>query len=411
MAGDVTRWLAARAIPLDGLAPGSGTADLEPLRAVLDGVRVAGLGEATHGSREFFLLKHRLLEFLVEELGFTTLAFEVSASAARAVDDYVRGGPGDPVEALAGLGFWITHTAEMLAVVEWLRERNARLRERGAGASRPVRFAGIDPQYPGASLEALRAFLDEAGQGRELLEPLLPLAHTRLGEGEPLDGGVEQAARRLEEHLAGLRAPGDVLEHARLVRQNVDLMSRPLRHADPARTVSLARDRYLADNVDVLLSDPGARVAVWAHNGHVTRAAHSGGAIPAMGRHLAERHGEAYYALGVLFGEGAFRARRPRFGRIDRRRPPATLRVPPARNDLVVETRLAAAHPGDFLVDLRHGPHPEPVRAWLRGRSHLRAYGGMVKGLTYKLAFTRAVLAEEFDGLAFVARSTCSTPL
>ncbi|SEL87282.1 erythromycin esterase family protein [Nonomuraea pusilla] len=404
MTDDVTRWLSERAVPLPTLEPGSGTADLEPLRGVLGGVRVVGLGEATHGTREFFLLKHRLLEFLVEELGFTTLAFEVSASAARAVDAYVRGGPGDPVEALAGLGFWITHTAEMLAVVEWLRERNA-------GAARPVRFAGIDPQYPAASLAALRAFLEEAGQGPELLAPLAPLAHTRMAEGEPLDPAVEAAARRLEEHVTDLRAPGDVLEHARLVRQNADLMTRHYRHADPGRTIGMARDRYLADNLDALLSEPGARVAVWAHNGHVTKGAHSGGSIPAMGRYLAERHGEAYYALGLLFGQGAFRARRIRFGRVDRRRPPRAFRVPPVRNDLMVEARLAAAHPGDFLVDLRGGPRPEPVAAWLRGPSHLRGHGGAVRRLTYKLAFTPTVLAEEFDGLAYVDRSTCSTPL
>ena len=81
---DLAGWLAGRAGRLDTLEPGAPVADLEPLRLALDGVRVVGLGEATHGTREFFLLKHRLLRFLVEELGYTVLAMEASVAAAEA---------------------------------------------------------------------------------------------------------------------------------------------------------------------------------------------------------------------------------------------------------------------------------------------------------------------------------------
>ncbi|MFE7115087.1 erythromycin esterase family protein, partial [Streptomyces sp. NPDC057654] len=94
-------WLAANAVPLvGGLTAGAPTADLEPLKRTLDGVRAVGLGEATHGTREFFLLKHRLLEFLVTEMGFTVLAMEAGASAALAVNDYVLHGIGEAADVL-----------------------------------------------------------------------------------------------------------------------------------------------------------------------------------------------------------------------------------------------------------------------------------------------------------------------
>ncbi|MFK4040563.1 erythromycin esterase family protein [Nonomuraea wenchangensis] len=141
---EITRWLAGRAVPLDEPAP---------FRAALDGVRLAGLGEAMHGSAEFFSLRRRLTELLVRELGFTTLAIEAGAAAARAVDDHVRTGRGDARQVVAGLGFWTLDTAEMLAVVEWLREHNRT-------AERPVRFAGVDPQHPGAALRSLREHLE-----------------------------------------------------------------------------------------------------------------------------------------------------------------------------------------------------------------------------------------------------------
>src|SRR5690606_24584734 len=221
---EVTGWLASGAVPLDGLDPRAPVGDLEPLRAALGGVRVVGLGEATHGTREFFLLKHRLLRFLVEEMGFTVLAMEASASAAEALDVYVQGGAGEPERLLADLGFWTWRTREMLAVVEWMRAHNRT-------ASRKVRFAGIDPQFPAASLRWLRDHLGE----RELLAPLSVLEETRLGVGEPLDPAIETAARRLLEYVTangsrvdrfaepgrvgGATATMDAEAHARIVRQ------------------------------------------------------------------------------------------------------------------------------------------------------------------------------------------------
>lgn len=392
---DVAGWLGRRAVGVAGLSPGGGVDDLEGLRAVLADVRLVGLGEATHGTREFFLLKHRLLEFLVEELGFTVLAMEASAAAAMAVNDYVLDGRGDAGQALERLRFWTWNTREMLAVIEWLRVRNAGLPE-----AKKVRFVGIDPQYPQAALAALRGVVEP-----ELLEPLAPLEEFKLGQSAPLGREVEAAARRVMEVLGGAEPVREAL--VRTVWQSADLAGRTHKAENPRESVSSVRDRYLADNVDLLLDDPGAKVAIWAHNGHVMRGHYSGGSIAAMGWHLAQRHGSAYYALGLLFGEGDFRARRMRFGRVNVNRQPATFHVPFANTPAAVEARLAEAHPGDFVVDLRGDDVPE----WLRERCHMRSFGAAVGRFTYKLAFMPTVPAEDFDGLAFVRESTPSTPL
>ena len=66
----VTKWLSGNVIPLKTVEAGHGFADLQPLKKVLKSARLVGLGEATHGSREFFQMKHRMLEFLVKEMGF-----------------------------------------------------------------------------------------------------------------------------------------------------------------------------------------------------------------------------------------------------------------------------------------------------------------------------------------------------
>ncbi|MFG3490063.1 erythromycin esterase family protein [Streptomyces sp. NPDC047972] len=405
MSDEVTSWLARNALPLSSLTAGMPTADLQPLKSVLDGVRIVGLGEATHGTSEFFRLKHRLLEFLVEEMGFTVLAMEASASAGPAVDAYVRQGVGDAAQVLAGLGFWTWRTREVLGVIEWMRAYN-----RGRPEGQKVRFVGIDPQRCDRSLAVVGSFLRKVAPDREagLLSTLRVLADAYPGsQPDP----QRRLVRDAEELLAFLRGHGpgaaDAIRHTRILLQAADLVTRARQH-----TVFAARDRFMAEAVEELLDDPSIRIALWAHNGHIAKSRH-GDAIPAMGQHLHARYGDAYYALGLLFGSGSFRARRMWPGPWSRPRAgaPVANRVGPARPG-TVEAWLAAASPGDHLVDLRSAATaPKAVREWLNGAHHMRSFGAMVPRWSYRFNVSPATLAEEYDGLAYVAVSTSSQPL
>ena len=62
---DIVGWLKTNATPLATVEPAHGYADLESLRAIIDKARIVSLGEATHGTREFFQLKHRIIEYCV----------------------------------------------------------------------------------------------------------------------------------------------------------------------------------------------------------------------------------------------------------------------------------------------------------------------------------------------------------
>ncbi|GAA2942484.1 hypothetical protein GCM10011428_71460 [Streptomyces violaceus] len=75
---------------------GGDTRDLRPLDRMIGDARVVGLGEATHGSHEFFALKHRVFRHLVEEQGFRTFALEAPWSTGLRLNAYVLRGEGDP---------------------------------------------------------------------------------------------------------------------------------------------------------------------------------------------------------------------------------------------------------------------------------------------------------------------------
>ena len=135
---DLVRQIGAAALRLRTVDAGSGSSDLEPLKTVWRGVRVVALGEATHGTSEFFRMKHRIAEFLVAQMGFRHIAAELDAQEARHVEAYIQGEAStDPVPSLSWP--WATH--EMSAMVAWMRRYNLAAPEAGR-----VHFHGIDYQ-------------------------------------------------------------------------------------------------------------------------------------------------------------------------------------------------------------------------------------------------------------------------
>jgi erythromycin esterase-like protein len=150
----VRDWIKANAVPIATPEAGHGFEDLEPLRKTVGDARVVALGEATHGTREFFQLKHRMLEFLATQLGFTIFSIEANMPEAYRLNDYVLRGEGDPVRLIKGMYFWTWDTQEVLAMVKWMREFNA------SGKGR-VEFTGFDMQTPNVALQIATDFLQQ----------------------------------------------------------------------------------------------------------------------------------------------------------------------------------------------------------------------------------------------------------
>jgi hypothetical protein len=110
----VTRWIADNAHPLTALDPRTPPADLEPLAHLVRNAIVVGLGSSTRGAHELTTLMHRVLRFLVEELGFRALAVEEDWTKGIQIDEYLRTGRGDPRALLADA--WPLRPAAGMAV-------------------------------------------------------------------------------------------------------------------------------------------------------------------------------------------------------------------------------------------------------------------------------------------------------
>src|SRR5579864_1444658 len=120
----VQDWIKANAIRLATPEAGHGFADMQALKKVVGNARIVSLGEATHGTREFFQLKHRMMEFLANEMGFTLFSIEANMPEAYRLNDYVLTGKGDPAALIKGMYFWTWNTEEVLDMVRWMRAFN-----------------------------------------------------------------------------------------------------------------------------------------------------------------------------------------------------------------------------------------------------------------------------------------------
>ncbi|EWM11178.1 erythromycin esterase family protein [Kutzneria sp. 744] len=152
----LTQWINDHAHPLTTADPGSALTDLSPLRVMVGDASLAVLGVSLRDTHELAGVSHRILRFLVEELGFRSLAIEGDDATSALLDEYVVTGTRDPGALLANARPFL-RTGELLDAVNWVRRHNQR---HPADAVRIVHPAGgraVSTQDSLADIERLLA--------------------------------------------------------------------------------------------------------------------------------------------------------------------------------------------------------------------------------------------------------------
>ncbi len=395
------RWVRENAIPLS--AESLTEEELDRFGQVAQ-ARVIAVGEATHGTREFFEIRQQLLQYLVNHRGFRKLVIEADGGSTCDLDAYIQTGRGDPVELIHQMGFWTWRTQELLDIVRWMRSHNASVEDGGR-----VSLQGLDMQNPPALAKRVLSFLrtadPEAGRRAELLYRCLGPLDDR--EAMARDYPQAEVGAQLQ-CAAGLAEVHELLRenHAPFEKQNATgyacaLWSSELMiSAEALLRFPSTRDRYYAEAVQSLLSAPGpkAGVMIWAHNGHISNSPGS------MGRRLKRQLGDDYLVIGQTFHEGSFRAKQRSAGGTPG---PVVRIVAPSPFPDSYEALFQRTGLGRFLLDLR------PLRAdgrndWLEGPHPLWDIGGTFRPETNNVPVR---IAQEYDLFVFVSQARSSTPL
>lgn len=339
----VVSWIRRNAIPLATTRPGAPVRDLRPLRRIVGNARVVGLGESVHGVQEFYEIRHRLLRFLVEEMGFTAFAMETGFAEAVAINDYVLGRIDEPARWEHNWFTWgFGDEQELQSLVRWMRSYNA-----DPNHLRKLRFYGVDVAVTYSSpLVAVHGAVEylaqvdsqaTASSRRVAVDSLVRKVEGSGGSDEARGVSVRRyKALPLETRNAYTASLADLInlfqtrrgEYIRassleqyewayrrvIVAQQMDAAFRASAGSDRVEVFE-TRDRAIADNVVWALEREGAdgRVVLWAHNGHLQKdkvrpeGTDWGVSAPLTraGEYLESLLGRDYVNLGFSYYDGA----------------------------------------------------------------------------------------------------------
>jgi len=382
--GPVATWIRQHALPFKTAEPGGSDADLQPLKQIVGDATIVGLGEATHGTHEFFAMKHRILEFLVTQMGFNTFAMENGWDASRPMDTYVMTGNGDPRRILRQDFYAAWQTQEVLDLFAWIRAYNANPAHRTK-----VQFAGIDawnvtqaafdevvdyvravdPQQA-TSIQALYAGIRPTGE-RPAFVDYDGFSHLPQATKQHYQANAQEVYALLKTHQAAYESRSSssafalALHSARVIVQYTILgvLIPPSGSLFTSDKAYAQRDAFMAENVAWLRSyeGAGAKIVLWAHNTHIANLRRPA----SVGTFLRQWFKGSYLAVGTSFYQGTFN--------IFTSGQPRILTVTPPGADTYNYTLGNAGIPR-YILDIRRTP-AGPVMDWAQGAHRLINYG------------------------------------
>lgn len=357
--------------------------------------RVIGLGEATHGTAELTTSRATLTFELIRRADVRLVLFEFDAINATAIDDYVMGGDGDLGKAVAGLGFWISDTHELLRFFEDLRTYNST-------AHNKVHVWGIDAQdtKPPVTLflaneRALKLTADQKAVLQEIGEK----------RGSPVRKLAPAKRATLDALLARLAKPrGTDPKDLRIALAARSLIVQVgYFEGDTAGLYSTRRDAGMATLASFLVAQtrsPRTRTCVWAHAGHISRETDAG--EPALGKHLAAVPTHRYYPIAFYIYEGTVRAW-DAAGAVG-----VTSHPIPRASDYMVEAAVMAATGEPDIAWLPIRDFPPSLRKWIETPRYVREVGAIYIDEEDMLSLRN--VPAEFDALVVIKSGHDSTP-
>jgi len=404
--------------------------DYDALLELVGDARIVLIGEASHGTHEFYKQRALITQRLIVERGFTTVAVEADWPDAYRANRWVRNASADQdaVDALAGFErfpTWMWRNADVLDFIGWLREHNDRIAGKGAKAG----FYGLDLYSLRASMEGVIAYLERvdpeaAIRAKERYSCFdhfgTDMESYALAVGAKLtpsceDAVINELIEMLQRRSRYTAQDGTVAEDEYFyAEQNARIVKNAERYYRTMIGAGISswnlRDAHMTETLERLLfhldkHHPNTKAVVWAHNSHIGDAR----ATDMTLRHetnVGELVRKAFPGQAVLIGmttyTGTVTAATDWHGPAERKR------VRPALPGSI-EEKLHMTGLDRFYLDLRsHAAYEQQLRD-----SRLERFIGVIyRPETERQShYYHARVADQFDALLHFDRSRAVEPL
>jgi erythromycin esterase-like protein len=381
------------------------------LDAIGDDARLVLLGEASHGTHEFYRIRAELTQALIRERGFTHVAVEADWPDAYRANRWVRGlskerGPEAALDDFTRFPRWMWRNTEVVAFLRWLRAHNA-----GRSEGERAGFYGLDLYSLHRSIEHVLAYLakidpEAAARARERYSCFEMFGEDPQAYGWASTLGMSKTCEdEVTAQLVDMLSLKDSEEHfaaeqnARLIA-NAETYYRAM-YGRRANSWNV-RDRHMMETLQALLdhAGPRSRAVVWAHNSHLgdARATEmSARGELNLGQLVRERFGEQAWLVGFTTHAGSVTAARDWGDPAERRR------VRPSLEGSWERLFHDVALPR-FLLLLRDGS--------LEGERLERAIGVIYRPETERFShYFGARLPQQFDAVIHIDETAALQPL
>lgn len=266
---------------------------------VPENIRIVGLGEASHGVKEYQQMKMKVFQALVKNNGCRTFIIEGDFGGALKVNDYIHGGEGTAEEMVSEIGFRIYNTQEMAELLKWMREYNTT-----AADGEDLHFYGMDMQRYDNNKEYLFSVLDEAAP--ELGEKYKDAFASLTDEDRfSLSGSdFKQAKKDAQQLVSEMDAAQE--DMVSLVGQEAFDLAR-----ECANTIYMCsdvmtcsnmdynklRDSYMFEKIEWFMQHEDGVLFINGHNGHIGKKSVAG--YTCLGEQIDKSIGEDYFAIGT----------------------------------------------------------------------------------------------------------------
>jgi erythromycin esterase-like protein len=401
--------------------------DYTPLLDLIGNSRFVLIGEASHGTHEFYRTRAYITKRLIQEKGFTSVAAEADWPDAHRVNRYVLGRGNDQSAAQALDNFrrfpaWMWRNSDVLEFVNWLRDYNDSL-PRGA---RKAGFYGMDLYSFHSSSRAVLDYLDKVdseaaqrarfrygcfeqfGEDIQAYGYAATFGMSKTCEDEVVAQLVDMSRRAAELASRDGRLDPDEFFIAEQNARVVKNAERYYRSMFSGRISSWnLRDRHMAETLDHLISHlgPSSKIVVWAHNSHLgdaraTEVSHQGELN--VGQLIRQKYGNAAVLIGFTTYTGTVTAASNWDG------PAEQKQVRPALNESF-EAMLHGTYVPQFLMIFRGN---EFLSGILNQERLERAIGVIYLPQSERAShYFHARLADQFDALIHIDNTNALQPL
>lgn len=372
---------------------------------------IIALGEATHGNKEFTLLKLEVFQKIVEQSNIRAFAIEGDFGGGQKVNQFIQNGEGTSIEAASEIGFDIYKTEEMVQLLDWMHNFNKDKQE-----NEQIRFYGYDMQRYDNNKESLLNYLEQcvpelkekysdtlAGFTDDTMFDLEEsIVKETITELESLNLEVEKHKDNIVE-VVGEKGYDLILMYAKTILENSNLRI--------ANNYGTLRDKYMAEHVQWIYEFDAKYyntdgIFIAGHNGHTGKTNATVGTEKSMGQILSEQYDSDYYSIGTEFNSSHFLAPDDSGERKE-------FRI--QNND---DSRLAVllnqSNESKFFVNLDEAANDTSISDYIKTKQSMSSIGEYFsdimamseKGYTQKLS-----PQETFNSLIFIKSATPSNML